>query len=76
MIEDWELKSLERALKRLEGRIDELEKADRRREERQWWWIGRIWWTLLVAGTTTYVVLAATGHLHHHWLGVSGRATG
>jgi hypothetical protein len=70
MADDWELKSLERELKRevnwktesIEGRIEALEKENRRREERRSWWIERIGWTLYVAGLTAWIVLSANGH--------------
>ena len=59
MAEDWELRSLER-------RIEKLERDGDRRSERRYWWFWHIAWTLYIVALTTMIVLAATGRLHHH----------
>jgi hypothetical protein len=59
MANDWEFESLE-------GRVEALEKENRRRSERLTRWTEIIWWGLVVAVNTAMITLAATGTLHHH----------
>jgi len=77
MVEDRELKSVERRIDSLEKSIErdreraqgEKDKARAekwRRQERRMDLSMAILWTAYVAAITTCIVLAATGHLHHH----------
>ncbi len=77
MVENWELKSLERRIESIERGLERdrervQEEKDQAREEKRsrserWGYLtGAVLWTLYVVAMTTYVVLAATGNLHHH----------
>lgn len=80
MVEDWELRSVERRIDSLEKSIERVrdsaqEERDKAQAEKdkaraeKWRRQDRrmdIYWTVYVAAVVTFIVLAATGQLHHH----------
>jgi hypothetical protein len=66
MVEDWELKSVERRIESLEKSVERDREEERRKSKVRSDRINSILWTLYVVALTTIVVLAVSGKLHHH----------